>query len=179
MNYKPEVPILLEGVTYRVGGTALVSDLTLTVEAAQTLVLIGRSGSGKTTALRLMNGLIKPTEGRVLVEGKSTDEWDPIRLRRKIGYVIQEVGLFPHFTVSQNVGLVPTLEAWSESDVERRTNELLTTVGLDAEPMRGAVPAPAFRWTAATRWGGARPSRRSAFPSDGRALRCARPHHAN
>ena len=110
-------PILLEGVTYRVGETALVSDLTLEVKAAQTLVLLGRSGSGKTTALRLINGLIRPTEGRVLVEGKSTEEWDPIRLRRKIGYVIQEVGLFPHFTVSQNVGLVPTLEGWSESDV--------------------------------------------------------------
>ena len=74
------------------------------------------------------------------MEGKPTTAWDPIRLRRRIGYVIQEVGLFPHFTVSQNVGLVPTLEGWSESDVRRRTNELLTKVGLDAEPMRERYP---------------------------------------
>ena len=140
MTDEPPAPILLEGVTYRVGETALVSDLTLEVEAAQTLVLLGRSGSGKTTALRLINGLIRPSEGRVLVEGKSTEEWDPIRLRRKIGYVIQEVGLFPHFTVSQNVGLVPTLEGWSESDVQRRTTELLTKVGLDAEPVAERYP---------------------------------------
>ena len=140
MTYEPAAPVVLEGVTYRVGETALVSDLTFEVEAAQTLVLLGRSGSGKTTALRLINGLIRPSEGRVLVEGKSTEEWGPIRLRRKIGYVIQEVGLFPHFTVSQNVGLVPTLEGWSESDVRRRTNELLTKVGLDAEPVAERYP---------------------------------------
>ena len=103
MTDRAPAPILLEGVTYRVAETALVADLTIEVEAAQTLVLLGRSGSGKTTALRLINGLLRPTDGRVLVEGSSTEEWDPIRLRRKIGYVIQEVGLFPHFTVSENV----------------------------------------------------------------------------
>ena len=140
MTDEPAAPILLEGVTYRVGETALVSDLTLEVEAAQTLVLLGRSGSGKTTALRLMNGLLRPTKGRVLVEGRSTEEWDPIQLRRKIGYVIQEVGLFPHFTVSENVGLVPMLEGWSEPDVRRRTDELLTKVGLDAEPIGARYP---------------------------------------
>ncbi len=140
MSYEPAAPILLENVTYRVGETALVSGLSLKVEAAQTLVLLGRSGSGKTTALRLINGLIRPTEGRVLVEGKSTDQWDPIRLRRKIGYVIQEVGLFPHFTVSQNVGLVPMLDGWNEPDVERRTDELLTKVGLDTALLRERYP---------------------------------------
>ena len=140
MTDEPAAPILLEEVTYRVGETALVSGLSLKVEAAQTLVLLGRSGSGKTTALRLMNGLLRPTEGRVLVEGRSTEEWDPIQLRRKIGYVIQEVGLFPHFTVSENVGLVPMLEGWSEPDVRRRTDELLTKVGLDAEPIGARYP---------------------------------------
>ena len=140
MTDEPVAPILLEEVTYRVGETALVSGLSLKVEAAQTLVLLGRSGSGKTTALRLMNGLLRPTEGRVLVEGRSTEEWDPIQLRRKIGYVIQEVGLFPHFTVSENVGLVPMLEGWSEPDVRRRTDELLTKVGLDAEPIGARYP---------------------------------------
>ena len=140
MTDEPAAPIRLEEVTYRVGETALVSGLSLKVEAAQTLVLLGRSGSGKTTALRLMNGLLRPTEGRVLVEGRSTEEWDPIQLRRKIGYVIQEVGLFPHFTVSENVGLVPMLEGWSEPDVRRRTDELLTKVGLDAEPIGARYP---------------------------------------
>ena len=140
MTDEPVAPIRLEEVTYRVGETALVSGLSLKVEAAQTLVLLGRSGSGKTTALRLMNGLLRPTEGRVLVEGRSTEEWDPIQLRRKIGYVIQEVGLFPHFTVSENVGLVPMLEGWSEPDVRRRTDELLTKVGLDAEPIGARYP---------------------------------------
>ncbi len=140
MTDRAPAPILLEGVTYRVGETALVADLTIEVEAAQTLVLLGRSGSGKTTALRLINGLLRPTEGRVLVEGSSTEEWDPIRLRRKIGYVIQEVGLFPHFTVSENVGLVPTLEGWSEPEVRRRTDELLAKVGLDAETVRDRYP---------------------------------------
>ena len=139
MTDEPVAPIRLEEVTYRVGETALVSGLSLKVEAAQTLVLLGRSGSGKTTALRLMNGLLRPTEGRVLVEGRSTEEWDPIQLRRKIGYVIQEVGLFPHFTVSENVGLVPMLEGWSEPDVRRRTDELLTKVGLDAEPIGARI----------------------------------------
>ena len=90
-------------------------DLNLTVEPGETLVLLGRSGSGKTTALRLINGMILPTSGEVLVEGKATTQWDLVRLRRCIGYVIQESGLFPHFTVERNVGLVPALERWPEA----------------------------------------------------------------
>ena len=76
-------------------------------------MLLGRSGSGKTTALKMINGMLFPTRGQVLVDGKPTTEWDPIRLRRRMGYVIQEVGLFPHFTVRDNIGLVPKLEGWT------------------------------------------------------------------
>src|SRR5246127_1107526 len=104
-------------VSYEVGGRQILSEVNFTVEPGETLVLLGRSGSGKTTALKMTNGMLLPTRGQVLVEGRPTTEWDPIRLKRHIGYVIQEVGLFPHFTVEQNVGLVPTLEQWPE---ERR-----------------------------------------------------------
>src|SRR5713226_9298677 len=99
-------------VSYRIGAKQILSHLNLSVEQGQTLVLLGRSGSGKTTALKMVNGLIQPPEGQVLVEGKPTTEWDPIRLRRRIGYVIQDVGLFPHFAVEKNIGLVPRLEGW-------------------------------------------------------------------
>jgi osmoprotectant transport system ATP-binding protein len=104
------------------------------------LVLLGRSGSGKTTALKMVNGLLAPTSGEVLVEGRSTTTWDPIRLRRRIGYVIQEVGLFPHFTVAQNVGLVPRLEGWPPERIEPRVRELLGQVGLDAEQFAHRYP---------------------------------------
>jgi osmoprotectant transport system ATP-binding protein len=94
-------------------------------------VLLGRSGSGKTTLLRLINGMILPSSGEVLVQDLSTVRWDPIRLRRGIGYVIQEAGLFPHFTVAENVALVPTLEKWDRGRTATRVRELLTLVGLD------------------------------------------------
>ena len=113
------------------GGRALVSQLNLDVQAGETLVLLGRSGSGKTTTLKLINRLLEPTAGEVLVEGRATTQWDPIRLRRGIGYVIQEVGLFPHFTVERNVGLVPSVEGWPIERVSRRVRELLDLVGLD------------------------------------------------
>src|SRR6478735_12201478 len=118
-------------VSYEVGGRQILSDVNFTVEAGETLVLLGRSGSGKTTALKMTNGMLFPTRGEVRVEGKSTREWDPIRLKRHIGYVIQEVGLFPHFTVERNVGLVPSLEAWPEQTIDRRVHEMLQLVGLD------------------------------------------------
>jgi osmoprotectant transport system ATP-binding protein len=94
-------------------------------------VLLGRSGAGKTTALKLINRLLEPSAGQVLVEGRSTLEWDPIALRRHIGYVIQEIGLFPHFTVEQNISLVPRLEDWAEDRIRARVKELLAMVGLE------------------------------------------------
>ena len=117
-------------VSYRIAGRAILSGVSFTVEAGETLVLLGRSGSGKTTALKMTNGMLFPSQGSVLIEGRSTRDWDPIRLKRRIGYVIQEVGLFPHFTVAANVGLVPALEGWSAPDIARRVDQLLDTVGL-------------------------------------------------
>ena len=95
------------------------------------MVLLGESGSGKTTTLKLINRLLEPTQGEVLVEGRSTTAWDPIRLRRNIGYVIQDIGLMPHFTVEKNVGLVPTLENWEPERIRARTQELLKMVSLE------------------------------------------------
>jgi osmoprotectant transport system ATP-binding protein len=109
----------------------VLSGITLEIPEGETLVLLGRSGSGKTTLLRLINGMLLPTKGEILVQGTSTGDWDPIRLRRGIGYVIQDAGLFPHFTVAENVALVPTLEKWDASRTSARVKELLTLVGLD------------------------------------------------
>jgi osmoprotectant transport system ATP-binding protein len=112
------------------GAGTILSDLTLAIEEGKTLALIGRSGSGKTTALRLANALVLPTRGRVRVAGRETTSWNPIELRRRTGYVIQEVGLFPHLSVAENVGLVPELEGWPQSRIDERTRELLDLVGL-------------------------------------------------
>jgi osmoprotectant transport system ATP-binding protein len=113
------------------GGRPIIDRLTLSVAQGETMVLLGESGCGKTTTLKLVNRLLAPTSGEVLVEGKTTNDWDAIRLRRRTGYVIQEAGLFPHFTVEQNVALVPTLERWDELRVRERIRELLELVGLD------------------------------------------------
>jgi osmoprotectant transport system ATP-binding protein len=127
-------------VSYRIGEKEILSHFDLQVEAGETLVLLGRSGSGKTTALKMINGLIRPTRGQVLVEEKPTAEWDLIRLRRRIGYVIQEVGLFPHFTVRQNVGLVPRLEGKEPKAVAARVDELLAMLGLPPEQFAERYP---------------------------------------
>ena len=127
----PASPIVsFRSVSYRLGQKDILRNLTCDVEAGETLVLLGRSGSGKTTVLKLVNGLLLPSEGEVLVEGKPTTAWDPIRLRRRIGYVIQEAGLFPHLTVAENVGLVPRLESWPRPEILRRVARLLTQVEL-------------------------------------------------
>jgi len=119
-------------VTYSAAGRAILRDFSLNVQQGETLVLLGRSGSGKTTALKLINGLLMPERGSVIVEGRSTAEWDLVRLRRRIGYVIQETGLFPHYTVRDNVGLVPRLEGWEPPRIASRVDELLSRVGLPA-----------------------------------------------
>jgi osmoprotectant transport system ATP-binding protein len=127
-------------VCYRAGGTEILRDLTCEVEHGRTLVLLGRSGSGKTTALKMVNALLTPTSGEVLVEGRATTAWNPIELRRRIGYVIQETGLFPHFTVGRNVGLVPRLLGWPEARIDARVKELLERVGLPPDEFANRFP---------------------------------------
>src|ERR1043166_3875935 len=122
------------------GGTPIINQLNLKVAAGETLVLLGESGCGKTTTLRLVNRLLKPTGGEVLVDGKATTEWDVIRLRRRTGYVIQEAGLFPHFTVAENVSLVPNLEKWDDDRIANRVSELLSLVGLEPKQFADRYP---------------------------------------
>ena len=102
----------------------------LTVEAGEVLALVGRSGAGKSTLLKLINRLLEPDGGAVIVEGRDTRAWDPIQLRRRVGYVLQEVGLFPHMTIGDNVAVVPQLEQWPRERIAARVNELLELVGL-------------------------------------------------
>jgi osmoprotectant transport system ATP-binding protein len=120
-------------VSYRVAGTQVLSGFNLQVQSGETLVLLGRSGSGKTTTLKLINRLLSPTSGEIRVNGSVTANSDLIRLRRSMGYVIQDVGLFPHFTVERNIGLVPKIEGWPADRIRGRVQELLQTVGLTPE----------------------------------------------
>jgi osmoprotectant transport system ATP-binding protein len=122
---------VLPGADGAGGSRELVHDLSFTVGTGETVVLLGRSGSGKTTTLKLINRLLEPTGGTVVVGGRATGDIDPTALRRGIGYVIQEVGLFPHYTVSRNVGLVPELLGWPIERITSRVTELLRLVGLD------------------------------------------------
>jgi osmoprotectant transport system ATP-binding protein len=115
------------------GGSEVLRDLNLEIRHGETLVLLGRSGSGKTTTLKLINRLLTATEGEIRVDGRPLRDWDVIRLRRMIGYVIQEVGLFPHYTVERNIGLVPKIEGWPRDRIRQRVKELLILVGLEAQ----------------------------------------------
>ncbi|MBZ5725506.1 MAG: ATP-binding cassette domain-containing protein [Acidobacteriia bacterium] len=112
------------------GGRSVLRDISLRVEEGETVVLLGRSGSGKTTLLKVVNGLATPSAGEVWFEGRPAEGWDPIQLRRRMGYVIQDAGLFPHWTVADNVGLVPRLESWPPQKVAERVEFLLNAVGL-------------------------------------------------
>jgi osmoprotectant transport system ATP-binding protein len=127
-------------VTYAINGRPILSNISFTIAPGESVVFLGRSGSGKTTTLKLINRLIEPSSGTVLVEGKNARSWDPIQLRRRIGYVIQEIGLFPHLTVERNVGLVPSLEAWPEQTIHARVQEMLTLVGLHPERFSKRLP---------------------------------------
>ena len=138
-NHEPLVEF--REVSYALnGGQRIIDRLNLNVARGETMVLLGESGCGKTTTLKLVNRLLAPTSGEVIVEGKATTEWDVIRLRRRTGYVIQEAGLFPHFTVEQNVGLVPSLEDWDEPRVRERVHEMLSLVGLDSKKFADRYP---------------------------------------
>ena len=134
------IAVEFRNVTLNRNNRASVSNLNFTIERGEILVLLGRSGSGKTTTMKLINRLLTPTQGEILFDGIPTSQWDEIKLRRKIGYVIQETGLFPHFTVERNVGLVPTLEGWKPKQIKTRSHELLHLVGLEPAQFAKAYP---------------------------------------
>jgi osmoprotectant transport system ATP-binding protein len=125
--------IEFRNVSYHVNGVQVLTNLNLHVARGETLVLLGRSGSGKTTTLKLVNRLVSPSSGKILVHGRPQEEIDVINLRRGIGYVIQEVGLFPHFNVARNIGLLPKVEGWPEDRIRARVQEMLQLVGLPEE----------------------------------------------
>jgi osmoprotectant transport system ATP-binding protein len=111
-------------------GTPVLDGLSLAIAPGEVVSILGRSGAGKSTVLRLVNRMLLPTRGSVIVEHADTREWDPIRLRRRTGYVLQDGGLFPHMTVARNVGIVPELEGWAPHEIEARVRVLLEMVGL-------------------------------------------------
>lgn len=130
-----------QDVNFAVGKIQILKNLNLEIKEGEILALLGESGCGKTTTLKLINRLIEPTSGKVLVEGKATTDWDAIKLRRRIGYVLQEAGLFPHFTVKQNVELVPGLENWNSVEKQDRTFEMLSLVGLEPKHFANRYPS--------------------------------------
>ena len=130
----------LESVSKRYGSRTVVHDLSLEVDEGEVCVLIGPSGSGKTTTLKMINRLIEPSAGRILLDDEDVTHGDPVKLRRRMGYVIQQVGLFPHETVAQNVATVPHLLGWDRGKVRARVDELLDLVGLDPAEYRDRYP---------------------------------------
>jgi osmoprotectant transport system ATP-binding protein len=134
--------IKLESVTKIYPGTTTpaVNDLTMTVPEGETCVLIGPSGCGKTTTMKMINRLIEPSEGRILVEGQNVLDMDPVELRRDIGYVIQQIGLFPHMTIEDNIAVVPDLKGWDKERTSKRIDELLSMVGLEPAQFRERYP---------------------------------------
>jgi osmoprotectant transport system ATP-binding protein len=124
-------PVLeIRDLAYRIGERWILRGVSLEAHEGETVVLLGRSGCGKTTLLKCVNRLLEPASGEISFQGRSVSEWDPIGLRRHIGYVIQDAGLFPHWTVAANVGLVPTLDKWDPAAIAARVTQLLETVGL-------------------------------------------------
>lgn len=132
--------IEFDDVWFRRGAHEVLRGLSFSVARGETLALVGRSGAGKSTILKLINRMLEPHGGRVRVAGRDTREWDATALRRQTGYVLQEVGLFPHMTVARNVGVVPSLVAWPEERIARRAHELLDLVGLPAHEFGGRWP---------------------------------------
>jgi len=127
----PPIAVEFQDVSFQIQRRHIISHLQLAIYEGEVLALLGRSGSGKTTTLKLINHLLSPSHGQVLVGDRPTTTWDVIKLRRRIGYVIQEVGLFPHFTVKENIGLVPSLEQWPQPQITTRVHAMLELVGLD------------------------------------------------
>src|SRR5687767_5528445 len=140
MPEKPPVIVEFRRVDFQIGDAKILDDLNLLIAQGETLVLLGESGCGKTTTLKLINRLYEPTSGEILIEDKASRDWDAINLRRRTGYVLQEAGLFPHFTIAENIALVPTLEDWREPEKQTRTIEMLELVGLEAEKFAARYP---------------------------------------
>ncbi len=127
-------------VAYAVREKNILKGITFELNRGETLILLGRSGSGKTTALRLINRMLERSSGSIQIDGQDINDTDPIELRRRIGYVIQDFGLLPHWTVEQNVALVPKLIGWPQEKQRQRARELLTLVGLDPEELGSRLP---------------------------------------
>jgi osmoprotectant transport system ATP-binding protein len=136
------VEIRLEEVSKRYPGQKLpaVESVTMTIPAGETVVLVGPSGSGKTTTMRMINRLIEPTSGKITIGGQDVMRLHPDKLRREIGYAIQQTGLFPHMTVAENIGMVPKLVGWSKKRITERVDEMLELVNLDPHEFRGRYP---------------------------------------
>ncbi|HKP68960.1 MAG TPA: ATP-binding cassette domain-containing protein [Pyrinomonadaceae bacterium] len=135
-----QVKIEFRRVRYLAGDSTILDGIDVDIHSGETLVLLGESGCGKTTTLKMINRLLDPTDGEVLVDGRSTKAWDATELRRGIGYVLQEAGLLPHFSVTDNVGLTPWLNGWSEDRRSDRIREMLDLVGLPAEKFGERFP---------------------------------------
>ncbi len=140
MPDEPKTIVEFRDVCYAIDETKILDGLNLLILKGEILILLGESGCGKTTTLKLINRLISPTSGDVLIDGKSTIGWDAIKLRRRIGYVLQEGGLFPHFSVADNVALIPGLEDWEEVRIRERTAEMLELVGLSPTKFADRFP---------------------------------------
>ncbi len=137
----PEAAIEFRDVSFATAqGRVLLDDISLSIEAGTIVAVLGRSGSGKTTLLRTVNRMIEPTSGEVLVGGKPVHTGDPVALRRGIGYVVQETGLFPHFKIERNIGIVLELEGKPKAEIAARSRELMTMVGLEPEKFAGRYP---------------------------------------
>ena len=137
---EPTPTIQIDRVSYQIDKLLILEEVSLDVAEGETVVLLGESGSGKTTLLKMINRLIEPTSGEIRIEGRSADEWDVIALRRHIGYVLQDAGLFPHFTVEQSVALVPQLLNWDKERVKSRVDEVMDRVGLPSSKFGGRFP---------------------------------------
>ncbi|HYM23093.1 MAG TPA: ATP-binding cassette domain-containing protein [Vicinamibacterales bacterium] len=136
----PDSALEFRDVTFARDGASILDRFSMNVATGEVIALVGRSGAGKSTLLRLVNRLLLPQSGAVRVDGRDTREWDPIRLRRRTGYVLQDVGLFPHMTVADNVSIVPRLERWDAARTAARARELLDLVGLPARDFAARWP---------------------------------------
>jgi osmoprotectant transport system ATP-binding protein len=132
--------IRFDGVHAVRGSVPVLRGFSLDIAPGETIALVGRSGAGKSTILKLINRLLEPTAGEVLVEGRSSASWNPFELRRRVGYMMQEVGLFPHMSIARNIAVVPRLLGWDERRIQSRVEELLTLVGLQPADYSGRRP---------------------------------------